>query len=356
MRRIALSILSLFAVACSSEIDEVSFEEVNETVSEDAYTDETDEEKSSAKDANSAAFFAQSSFTIPEHSEAGSTIGFLSATDASENPMTYTLASDADIYVDEHTGELKVGATLKLDFECTKNIEFSVSAYHGKTITEKTISLTVQDVDEMALLTTDQEELISYFQYLTLWKGPYVTEIDENRKWTTPMKLHLDGTITDDYRTTVENVISQYNALFTDSDFRITLTEDADDANASLFFGTKNAVADVWPDMYKIIKNGNYDGYAKTPSQNSIITSTRIWISNPIGALFKHEMGHALGFGHSNHCEGKKSIMCSTVSTASAILPMEANVIRYQYHRDLLPGLSETEIEQVLANIILNER
>ncbi|WP_373516987.1 hypothetical protein [Pricia sp.] len=261
MRRIALPILSLLAVACSSEIDEVTFEEINEKVSSEAYNDET------AKENNSA-----------------------------------------------------------------------------------------EDVDEMALLTSDQKELIFYFQYLTLWKGPHVTEIDKNRKWTTPMILHLDGMITDEYRETVESVISQYNTLFTESDFRITLTEDPDDANASLFFGTKEDVAVVWPDMYAIIKKGNYDGYAKTSSQNSIITATRIWISNPIGALFKHEMGHALGFGHSNHCEGKKSIMCSTVSAASAILPMEANVIRYQYHRDLPHGLSETEIEEVLANIILNER
>ncbi len=356
MRRIVLPILSLLAVACSSEIDEVSFEEVNEKVTAEAYTDKIAEENSSAKDAINTAFFEQRSFTIAEHSEAGSSIGFLVATDANEHPMTYTLESGTDIDIDERTGELKVGANLKLDFERTKNIEFSVSAFDGKTITEKTISLAIQDVDEMALLTADQKELISYFQYLTLWKGPHVSEIDKNRKWTTPMILHLDGTITDEYRATVERVIAQYNALFTESDFRITLTEDADGANASLFFGTKEAVADVWPDMYAIIKNGNYDGYAKTPSQNSVITSTRIWISNPIGALIKHEIGHALGFGHSNHCEGKKSIMCSTVSSASAILPIEANVIRYQYHRDLPPGLSETEIAEVLANIILNER
>jgi hypothetical protein len=170
------------------------------------------------------------------------------------------------------------------------------------------------------------------------------------------MILHLDGTITDEFRETVESVISQYNILFTAGDFSITLTENPDIANASLFFGVKEDVANIWPDMYDLIKGGNYDGYAKTPSQNSVMTSTRIWISNPIEALFKHELGHALGFGHSNRCDGEKSIMCSMVSADSAILPVEAEVIRYQYHRDLPPGLSEAEMEEVLANLMLNER
>ncbi len=356
MRRIVLPILSLLAVACSSEIDEVSFEEVNEKVTVEAYPEETAKDDTATEDTNGPAVSERRSFSIAEHSAAGSSIGFLAATDADKHPMTYTLESGADIDIDENTGELKVGANLKLDFERSETIEFLVSAFDGETITEKTISLAIQDVDEMALLTADQKELISYFQYLTLWKGPHVTEVDENRKWTTPMILHLDGTITDEYRATVESVISQYNALFTEGDFRITLTEDADDANASLLFGAKKTVADVWPDIYDIIKKGNYDGYAKTTSENSIMTYTRIWISNPIGALFKHEMGHALGFGHSNHCEGKKSMMCSTVSANSAILPIEAGVIKYQYHRDLPPGLSEKEIEEVLANLILNER
>lgn len=359
MRRIVLPILLLLAVACSSEIDEVTFEEVNEEVAVVENSGETAKEETSEgfkeEPANKAPVFEEKSFSIDEHSAVGTSIGFLAATDANENPMTYTIESGVDIDIDKNTGELKVGPNLTLDFERTENIEFSISAYDGKITTEKTISLDIKNVDEMALLTEDQKELISYFQYLTLWKGPHVTEVDATRKWTTPMLLHLDGTITDEYRSTVESVISQYNSLFTESDFGIILTENADDANANLFFGAKEDVAEVWPDIYDLIKDGNYDGYAKTPSHNSLMTSTRIWISNPIEALLQHELGHALGFGHSNHCNGKKSILCSSVSAESVMLPVEADVIHYQYHRDMPSGLSESEIEQVLANLILIE-
>jgi len=364
MRRIVLPILSLLAVACSKEIDEITFEAVNEEISvgsnSDAIVDKEAlgnvHENTQKELANNTLVFGQNLFSIPEHSAPGSSIGFLESTDANERRITYTLESDADIDIDQNTGELKVGATLKLDFELKENLEFAVSAFNGNTITKNRITLEIQDVDEMSLLTAEQKELISYFQYLTLWKGPYVTEVDVNRKWTTPMILHLDGTISDAYKATVEKVISQYNSLLTAGDFKISLTENADEANASLFFGPKEDLAAIWPDMYDIIKDGNYDGYAKTPSHNSVMTATRLWISNPLEALFKHELGHALGFGHSNRCDGAKSVMCSTVNAKSEILPVEADVIRYQYHRDLKPGLSEKEMEQVLANLMLNER
>jgi hypothetical protein len=342
------------AVACSSEIDDVTFEEVNEEVTIGENPEETAKENPPTETHNGL-IFEQRSFTIPEHSAAGSSIGFLTATNTDENSITYTLESETDIDIDENTGELKVGANLKLDFESEENLEFTVSAFDGKTITEKTFTLNIQDVDETALLTEEQKELVTYFQYLTLWKGPYVNEVDSNRKWTSPLKLHLSGAISDEYRATVESVLFQYNTLFTDGDFSITLIENADEADGNLFFGPKEEVEDIWPDMYEMIKDGNYGGYAMTPSQNAVLLSTRIWISNPIESLFKHELGHALGFGHSNRCDAGNSIMCSMVGADSEISPIEADIIRYLYHRDFPAGLSEAEIKKVLANLIVNE-
>ena len=360
MRRIVLPILSLLAVACSSEIDEVSLEKGNEELTIGENTDESakDEtpENPSEDPANNPPIFGQNSFNVNEHANAGSSIGFLNASDADEDTVTYILESDTDINIDENTGELTVGTDLKLDFETLPNIEFSVSAFDGKTITEEVFSLNVQNVNEVALLSEAQKELVSYFQYITFWKGPNHTPNSVNQKWESNMKMYLSGDITTDYRATAENIISEYNMLFTDGDFSIALTEDQQEANAELFFGTQEEVEEVWPDMYEIIETGSYSGYAMTPSQNAALVSTRIWISNPIEVLLKHELGHALGFGHSNKCEEEHSFLCSQISSENDILPIEADIIRYLYHRDISAGLSETEIEAVLADVILNEK
>ncbi len=170
------------------------------------------------------------------------------------------------------------------------------------------------------------------------------------------MKLYLDGAISEEFRATVESVIAQYNALTVDGDFSISLVENSFDANATLFFGTKEDVENFWPDMYEEIKGRNYDGFAMTPSANSILTSTRIWISNPIEALFKHELGHALGFGHSNKCEDENSFRCSQISANNHFLAVEEDIIRILYHSQMPAGLSETEIAMVLANLFLNDR
>ncbi len=356
MRRIVLPILSFLAVACSSEIDEVSFEEFNEEVTVGENPEETAKDDPLENSTNAALVFGQHSFTIAEHSAAGISIGFLAATDSDGNQISYTLESGTDIDIDENTGELKVGPNLKLDFETGENLDFTVSAFDGKSITQETYRLSIEDVDEKTLLTDTQKELITYFQYLTFWKGPRHTPNALNRKWGNSMKLYLSGTVSADYKAKVESVISQYNSLFVDSDFDITLTDNEDNANAVLFFGTQQEVEAVWPDMFDIIKDGNYSGYAMTPSQNSILLSTRIWISNPIEVLFKHELGHALGFGHSNKCDDKHSFLCPQIGKDNYILPDEADIIRFLYHKDISAGLTESEIEEALAHILVNEQ
>lgn len=354
MRRIALAMLSLLALACSNDIDEVTLEEITENTLIDGVLHETAKEGSAEHISIAAPIFEERTFTIDEHAAPGSLIGTLSAKDANGDSVTYALESDIDLDLNTATGEIRVGAQLHLDHETAETLKFDVSAFNGKSISKRSFNLEVQDVNEVGLLTEDQAELVDYFQYLTLWQGPYVKEVEVNRRWNEPMLLYLDGTISKEFKATVEKVIAEYNELFEDGDFSISLTDDSEAANSHLFFGTKQEVESVWPDMYNIIKKGNYDGYAMTPSQNAVLISTRIWISNPIESLFKHEVGHTLGLGHSNQCE-EKSIMCSQVGAKSDFSQEEASVIRYLYHNEFSAGLSATDIEKKLANLIVNE-
>lgn len=347
MRKTIVQILSCLVIACSSGIEDIMV---------DDFSEETPTGKSLDATANKPPIINSRAFSVPEHSKEGMSIGFIKASDIDGDEITYTVASDGDVTLDENTGELKVGAKLKLDYETAQNLEFTISAFDGKTITDKEINLAVEDIDENSLLTEDQKELITYFEHLVFWKGTGNSSVKHNQKWESTMKLYLDGTISKEFKTIVENVIAQYNTLTVDGDFSISLVENSFEANATLFFGTKEELENFWPDMYQEIKSSSYDGFSMTPSANSILTSTRIWISNPIEALLKHELGHALGFGHSNKCEGERSFLCSQISTDNDFLTVEEDIIRLLYHSQIPAGLSETEIRMVLANLILNEQ
>jgi hypothetical protein len=304
---------------------------------------------------NNAPIIGARNFSVAEHSLAGTSIGFVKATDKDADELTFSITSDLEIEIDEGTGELTIGSNLKLDYESIQNLPFTVSVFDGKTIVEKDFLIEIEDIDETSLLTEPQKELILYFQYLTLWKGPNNTPVAFNQRWEDPMKIYLMGNFNEAYKTTVENVSDQFNQFMVEGDFDISLTEVEEESNTQVFVGTKAEVAAVWPDMYEIIKDKTYDGYAITPSENAILLSSRIWLSSDYEVLFQHELGHALGLGHSDLCETDQSFMCSNISLDKQIMPMEQDIIKYLYHKDMHSGLSESEIEKVLANILLNE-
>jgi len=332
MRKIVAPFLAFLALACSSDNVETPIQNENDAPVIDAQT-----------------------FAVAEHSEEGTSLGTVTVSDKDGDELTFTIESDFDLEINEETGEITVGSDLNLDFETIQNLTFTVSVFDGKIITEKDFTLTVIDVDEITLLTEEQKQLVAYFQFLTLWKGPNNTPVDFNQKWGSPMKMYLDGSISTDFNTTVQSVIAQFNTLTSTGDFDISLVNNLQEANAHVFFGAKSEVEAIWPDMYDIIKDASFDGYASTPSENGFLLSTRIWVSSDYEVLFKHELGHALGFGHSNRCDTEKSFLCSTIEIDNNILSIEEDVIRYLYHSDMGVGLSESEIETILANMLLNE-
>lgn len=305
---------------------------------------------------NNAPVISSQTFTIAEHSAAGTSIGIVEATDIDGDELVYSISSEWDLVVDQNSGELTVGPTLKLDYESNQTVTFTISVSDGKDGAEKDFSLVIEDVDENTLLTDDHKELITYFEYLALWKGPNNTRVTAIQKWEDPMKMRISGTVSGEFKTAIESAIGQFNSYMTLSEFNISTTEDADVANAHVFIGAKEELKTVWPDMYGIIKNGTYYGYAMTANEGGKSTSSRIWIHAEDELLFKHEMGHALGLGHSDRCGQNGSFLCSSLKGDMGVMPIEQEIIKYLYSSDLPAGLLEADINDTLANIILNDQ
>lgn len=311
----------------------------------------TDKETDIEDIINSIPVITTEELQIAEHSASGTSIGTIEFSDKDKtDDLTVTTDSD-DFVVNETTGEVTVGPSVVLDFEANTSLTFEVSVFDGTAITEQNILLKLENIDEYNALNATQKELADYFKYLSLWEDS--NNLDKIQKWGAPMKIYLDGTITTEYKTTVQSILDEYNVLFNLGDFSISLVDNLADSNTHLYFGTTAEIEPLWSDMFTIIDGKTYDGYAMTTGNSIMLSSSRIWISSKTPSLFKHELGHALGLGHSNKCNTEKSFMCSTISPENDFLDSEKDIIRFLYHEDMAPGTSADELNYNIANLIL---
>lgn len=348
MRKLVFILGVILFASCSTDTD---------VLTDEILDDETTNDEMSNDGQNSPPTISTSTFQIAEHSLAGTAIGTVNASDADQDILTFTVDSDFDLVIDENTGALSIGENLKLDFEANNEIPLTVSVFDGTTIVDVDITVNITDINEYEALSESQKDLVEYYTFLTLRKSTSNPRTN-NLKWEESIKLYLDGAITSQYRQMVTAALEEINQFFTASDFRISLTNNQSDANATLFLGDVSKIETLWPDIYNIANGSNNQGYASTSFANNAIDDGRIWLSIDSEILFKHELGHGLGLGHSNRCgsnESMGSFMCSTVSPEHDILPTEVKVLRYLYHADMPAGLNEAQIKATLSNLILLE-
>ena len=300
---------------------------------------------------NNAPVITTENLQITEHSLSGTSLGFINFSDADiEDELTLSITSDA-FEINESTGEISVGPNAILDFETSPETSFDVSVFDGTIITEKNIHLTIENIEEYDILSAPQKELVAYFKYLTLKEAS--SNLTNIRKWNTPMKIYLDGNISSNYRTTVESVIEEYNALFKTGDFSISLVETSEESNTHIFLGDSSELENFWDDMFDVVGESPFSGYAITSVKNFKLNDSRIWVSNELESLLKHELGHALGLGHSNKCDTEKSFMCSIVTQNNDFLESDEDVLRFLYHKDMASGTALEDLNNAVGNLIL---
>ena len=330
MKKISFLISLLFLAACSKDTN-----------------------SSPEENGNSQPSITLKSYSIDEHAPAGTSIGTVSAADSDGDALTFTMESQSGLEINETTGEITLANGTILDFEEIQSIPFTVSVFDGKSIVVQSFELSINNIDEYALLSTEEKELITYFQYLTLWKAPtHGAPLEFSSRWNEPINLYLDGNISTEFRANVDAALVEFNEIFANSDFSVSLVETQEESNAHLFFGQTSEVEAIWPDMFAIIDGGSYSGYAITSNNASVLSNARLWISNPAGVLFKHELGHVLGFGHSDKCDTEKSFLCSSIALENDFLEDEKSIIQLAYDNEFPAGLGEEEIQNYLANLM----
>lgn len=119
--------------------------------------------------------------------------------------------------------------------------------------------------------------------------------------------------------------------------------------------GPTSSVQQTWPDMFDLIANSSFSGYALYNTDvNYHIFKGRIWVKSTGTSIFIHELGHILGLGHTSnlYCSGENpSFMCS--ATADDFNLFDEEIIKALYHSDTIVGLNQTEMRMLIEDYII---
>ncbi|MGB3149192.1 MAG: hypothetical protein WBB27_00905 [Maribacter sp.] len=210
------------------------------------------------------------------------------------------------------------------------------------------------------VLTVEEELFLEEYEYVTFKLDPNSSGAPLSEKWEVDIKIFLDGEISPEYRAEVGAAILNYNEFFKNG-ISCVLVDTVSESNVRLVLGEKEAVEMLWPDMYGIIDEGNFIGYALyNYNGNYNIINGRIWVSNTGIPIFTHELGHVLGLGHasSTFCDSNttdtKSFMCSSLSNGFS--DFDKGILRTLYHPSVEVGKSFQGLRPVIEDLLLSNK
>jgi hypothetical protein len=202
-----------------------------------------------------------------------------------------------------------------------------------------------------------QQRVIHYFKEVALGYE-YGTASEITRKWTKPMNVFIDGAHSDEVDVEVEKVVSELNDLIT-NDFEIRIVTDKSIANLHLYVGSLSSYTALYPQDYDLAK-ANSGIFTVTWNKNQEIVRGRIFIKNTISTAeqrhaVREELTQSLGFGRDSMLY-RDSIFQLKYTTLTEYAEIDREVIRLLYHPQMRSGLSASEVDHLLTEILLAEK
>ena len=210
---------------------------------------------------------------------------------------------------------------------------------------------------EKPMLTTYQKDVITYFKEIALgFEFGIAKKI--TRKWKTNMRLFVDGTPTPALLSELKSVVAELNLLASD-DFKIEVVSRRELSNFYVFFGAGSQFAAQYPSDAKLANN-NSGVYRIFWNNNDEITRGRMFV-NMVNTseeeqrhVIREELTQALGLGRdSDMFPG--SIFQSSWSTPTSYSQIDKDIIRLLYHPHMPIGLTASEVDALLTEILLAE-
>jgi len=202
-------------------------------------------------------------------------------------------------------------------------------------------------------------EFINEYEYVTFNLAPDSFGASVNEKWSTDVKIFLDGELPENYESEVNGSLSEFNTLLS-AGLSFGLANTLEESNIHLIFGEKDAIRAIWPDMFEAIGDVDFQGYALYDRDEDFnITSARIWLRTNSIPLFKHELGHTIGLGHASEdfCaqdfSRNQSFMCSFLKEDLSVF--DEAILKTLYNPNVEVGLTFPQLKPIIENLLLTD-
>lgn len=211
--------------------------------------------------------------------------------------------------------------------------------------------------DKLALLTDFQKETVDYFQDISLgFEFGNASRI--TRKWTSPVKINVEGDAPPALLAELDLIIEELNALFSDG-HEVRLSSGDESSNFRIFFGSGDEYAQLNPDAAGQVGGNRGLFYVNwNSSQNLTFGDMYVDIVQIEEVFQRHllreELTQALGLAMDSP-RYSQSIFQTSWTSVTSYMDIDEELIRLLYHPEMVSGLNAQEVRRLLIDILYEE-
>ena len=214
-----------------------------------------------------------------------------------------------------------------------------------------------QDIISEPGLSEYEIDVIDYFKEISLG-FEFGNASKVTRKWSSEMKVFIGGDSNSELLSELDKITTEMNEIMTDG-FKVTFVNDSLESNYYIYFGTGAMYAEMFPAESNLV-NSNFGLFSVFWNGQNQLFSGRMYVdisrANSIEQkhLLREEFTQSMGLAKDSSLY-PESIFQSVWTTTTAYAPIDLELIRLLYHPKMSTGLNETEVDEVLKEILISD-
>jgi len=214
-----------------------------------------------------------------------------------------------------------------------------------------------EDPMSMVVLTEEQQQTIDYFTEIALG-FEFGTAEQVTRKWDTDILITIAGNPTAALLDELDIVLEELNALISSAGITIQITQNAFQANFTIFMGSGEEYGEFFPPAAPFV-NSNFGLFFVSFDERQFLTEASMYVDifrpTPLKQrhLLREELTQALGLARDSDRFPDSIFQTSfQIGCATDYAQIDEVLIRLLYDPRVSTSLSEGEVRSLLEGII----